>query len=73
MPVDSNCGFDDDGRLEGDGRGARPSFARLRDVFVELRERTGLPMTELSMGMSNDFEVAIEEGRDPCSRRLGSF
>jgi pyridoxal phosphate enzyme (YggS family) len=35
---------------------ARPWFRRLR----ELAERHGLP--ELSMGMSGDFEVAIEEG-----------
>jgi hypothetical protein len=35
---------------------ARPYFARLR----ELAGRAGL--TGLSMGMSNDFEVAIEEG-----------
>jgi uncharacterized pyridoxal phosphate-containing UPF0001 family protein len=24
--------------------------------------REGIPMKELSMGMSNDFEIAIEEG-----------
>jgi pyridoxal phosphate enzyme (YggS family) len=35
---------------------SRPYFARLR----ELAERHGIP--ELSMGMSNDLEVAIEEG-----------
>jgi pyridoxal phosphate enzyme (YggS family) len=35
---------------------ARPWFRRLR----ELGERHGLP--ELSMGMSHDFEVAVEEG-----------
>ncbi|HOV75831.1 MAG TPA: YggS family pyridoxal phosphate-dependent enzyme [Candidatus Hydrogenedentes bacterium] len=34
----------------------RPVFARLR----ELADRFGLP--ERSMGMSNDFEVAVEEG-----------
>ncbi len=40
---------------------SRPYYIRLR----ELRERmvkTGIPVRELSMGMSNDFEVAIEEG-----------
>ena len=39
----------------------RPYYIRLR----ELREkmvREGIPMKELSMGMSNDFEIAIEEG-----------
>ena len=40
----------------------RPVFrdlARLRD---ELSEAFALPMQELSMGMTNDYEVAIEEG-----------
>jgi pyridoxal phosphate enzyme (YggS family) len=41
---------------------ARPSFARLRAVRNELRLRTGLTLEHLSMGMSNDFETAIEEG-----------
>ncbi|MFO0960255.1 MAG: YggS family pyridoxal phosphate-dependent enzyme [Isosphaeraceae bacterium] len=41
---------------------ARPAFARLREVRDELRERTGLDLPELSMGMSDDFEAAIAEG-----------
>jgi pyridoxal phosphate enzyme (YggS family) len=41
---------------------ARPSFVRLRELRDALRERTGLPLDQLSMGMSNDFEAAIEEG-----------
>lgn len=41
---------------------ARPSFVLLRTLRDALRERTGLPLEELSMGMSNDFEAAIEEG-----------
>jgi PLP dependent protein len=43
---------------------ARPWFIRLRGVRDRLRE-TGVPegrLRELSMGMSHDFEVAIEEG-----------
>ena len=40
---------------------ARPYFARLREMRDDLRERhPGL--LELSMGMSLDYEVAIEEG-----------
>ena len=36
---------------------------RLRPVFRELRDlRDGLGLRELSMGMTDDFEVAIEEG-----------
>jgi pyridoxal phosphate enzyme (YggS family) len=41
---------------------ARPSFVSLRDVRDRLRGRTGLRLEQLSMGMSNDFEPAIEEG-----------
>lgn len=45
-----------------DAESARPSFARLRDLRDELAWRTGLPLPELSMGMSNDYTAAIEEG-----------
>jgi pyridoxal phosphate enzyme (YggS family) len=41
---------------------ARPSFARLRDLRDRLQERIGQELPELSMGMSNDYEVAVEEG-----------
>jgi pyridoxal phosphate enzyme (YggS family) len=41
---------------------ARPVFAELRVLRDELRARTGLGLPELSMGMSGDFEVGVEEG-----------
>jgi pyridoxal phosphate enzyme (YggS family) len=40
---------------------ARPYFRRLRQLAERAREN-GLAIDELSMGMSNDFEIAIEEG-----------
>ncbi len=42
----------------------RPHFRRLRELLQRLRERSATPerLSELSMGMSHDFEVAIEEG-----------
>jgi PLP dependent protein len=42
----------------------RPYFIRLRELLSECVSRggAGAQMTELSMGMSNDFEAAIEEG-----------
>jgi pyridoxal phosphate enzyme (YggS family) len=40
----------------------RPAFAELRALRDRLREATGMPLPHLSMGMSNDFEVAVEEG-----------
>ena len=47
-----------------DPEDARPYFRRLRDLRDELAGR-GVPpgmLRELSMGMSHDFEVAVEEG-----------
>jgi hypothetical protein len=41
---------------------ARSYFVRLRRLRDELRQASGLPLSELSMGMSGDYEVAIEEG-----------
>jgi pyridoxal phosphate enzyme (YggS family) len=42
---------------------ARPIFRRLRLLRETLQERfPDLRLTELSMGMSGDFEVAVEEG-----------
>jgi pyridoxal phosphate enzyme (YggS family) len=42
--------------------GARPTFVRLRTLRHELSQRLGVDLPELSMGMSDDFEVAVEEG-----------
>jgi pyridoxal phosphate enzyme (YggS family) len=41
---------------------SRPHFAALRRLAERLAAGHGLPSLELSMGMSEDFEVAIEEG-----------
>jgi PLP dependent protein len=42
---------------------ARPYFARLRELAETSCAPTfGLPLPELSMGMTGDFEAAIEEG-----------
>jgi pyridoxal phosphate enzyme (YggS family) len=41
---------------------AHASFSRLREVRDSLRERTRLPLDQLSMGMSGDFVEAIAEG-----------
>jgi len=45
-----------------DPEAARPYFQALRELRDHLRGLTGLPLTELSMGMSGDFAVAVEEG-----------
>lgn len=51
----------------------RASFRRCRELFEELRDpltKAGHPFQELSMGMSGDFPIAIEEGATLI--RLGS-
>ncbi|HKT40909.1 MAG TPA: YggS family pyridoxal phosphate-dependent enzyme [Rhodanobacteraceae bacterium] len=47
-----------------DAAKVRPCFVRLRELRDRLRQSTpdGVAMGELSMGMSGDYELAIEEG-----------
>ena len=49
---------------ESEPEETRPVFRALRQLKDELNASSALdePLTELSMGMSNDFEVAVEEG-----------
>jgi len=41
---------------------ARREFAELRELREPFQAKSGLELPELSMGMTNDFEAAIEEG-----------
>jgi pyridoxal phosphate enzyme (YggS family) len=41
---------------------ARPHFRRLREIKAQCEQILGAPLSHLSMGMSGDFEIAIEEG-----------
>ncbi len=47
-----------------DPQSARPYFQKLRELRdqISARKLPAIEMTQLSMGMSHDFEVAIEEG-----------
>ncbi|MGA3350030.1 MAG: YggS family pyridoxal phosphate-dependent enzyme [Candidatus Sulfotelmatobacter sp.] len=47
-----------------DPEGARPYFRKLRELrdSIAARKLPNIAMDQLSMGMSHDFEVAIEEG-----------
>lgn len=45
-----------------DAEKVRPIFRRLRELRTECEQILGTPLPQLSMGMSGDFEVAIEEG-----------
>src|SRR5262249_13289090 len=40
----------------------RPIFRELRELKARAEQTLGAPLPHLSMGMSGDFEVAIEEG-----------
>jgi pyridoxal phosphate enzyme (YggS family) len=40
----------------------RPMFRQLRELKSQCEQILGAPLAHLSMGMSGDFEVAIEEG-----------
>ena len=50
--------------LDGGPEAARVDFAKLRELRDRLRPQCpeGIALDELSMGMSGDYEVAIEEG-----------
>ena len=50
------------GRLVADAEAARPTFATLRELSERLRAGAPSLGPELSMGMTDDFEVAVEEG-----------
>jgi len=41
---------------------ARPVFRQLRELKKQCEQILGAPLPHLSMGMSGDFEIAIEEG-----------
>ena len=48
--------------FDPDPEKTRPAFAALRELKTELSEKFHCPLPSVSMGMSHDFEVAIEEG-----------
>ena len=52
------------GPFAGDPEESRPYFHRTKDLFEELRKLNipGVEMRYLSMGMSNSYRIAIEEG-----------
>lgn len=50
---------------------ARATFVKLQDLKIKLQDKYSIELPELSMGMSQDFEVAIEEGSTLI--RIGSL
>jgi pyridoxal phosphate enzyme (YggS family) len=59
------------GTLDGGLDQARRDFAALRELRDRWAVQFGIPLQELSMGMSGDFEAAIEEGATIV--RIGSI
>jgi len=72
------------GTADDDPEAARPGFRVLRELRDEIGTRLGVELPHLSMGMSGDFGVAVEEGatlvrlgrvlfgaRRPAARREG--
>jgi pyridoxal phosphate enzyme (YggS family) len=55
-------GFKTMAPLAPEAEAARPFFAGLRELRDRMAARAGIPFGILSMGMSGDFEVAVEEG-----------
>jgi pyridoxal phosphate enzyme (YggS family) len=53
-----------------DAKQVRPHFAQLRELHARLQAALGKSLPALSMGMSHDFEIAIEEGATEI--RVGS-
>jgi hypothetical protein len=50
------------GRLVGSAEAARPTFVGLRSLSERLRARHPNLGDDLSMGMTDDYPVAVEEG-----------
>jgi len=48
--------------LAQDPESARPYFAALRELRDRMAQQSGIPLGTLSMGMSGDYQVAVEEG-----------
>jgi len=61
------------GPFSGDPEDARPYFRKTREIFEEIKKMglTHIDMRYLSMGMSNSYKVAIEEGANMV--RIGTM
>jgi hypothetical protein len=52
------------GPFTGDPEEARPYFQKTKEIFEQVKQMAlpGVEMTHLSMGMSNSYRVAVDEG-----------
>lgn len=53
----------------------RPYFSKLRDLFIDIKHKNidNIYMETLSMGMTNDYDIAIEEGSNLVRVGTGIF
>ena len=63
------------GLFSDDPEDTRPCFKKLKGIFDQLKQESipNVEMTYLSMGMTSDFEVAIEEGSNMVRVGTGIF
>jgi pyridoxal phosphate enzyme (YggS family) len=73
LPAIQLCGLMTMAPLTGDTGRIRQTFARTRELFGQIRTAgvAGESFVHLSMGMTSDFEIAIEEGATIV--RIGSL
>jgi len=48
--------------LAPEAESSRSYFAALRELRDRISEKAGIPFGTLSMGMSGDYQIAVEEG-----------
>lgn len=60
---------------ETDKEEVRPIFRKLKQLFEEIKEKEyeNVEMKYLSMGMTNDYEIALEEGANVVRVGTGIF
>ncbi len=60
--------------LVDDPEEARPVFRKLKELFVRIKQQVPeVPMEYLSMGMTGDYRVAVEEGSNMIRVGTGIF
>jgi pyridoxal phosphate enzyme (YggS family) len=62
LPGIELCGLMTIGRMGLDAEQTRRGFALTRTLLQQCRQRFGQGFSQLSMGMSADYELAVEEG-----------
>jgi PLP dependent protein len=62
VPGINLCGLMAMAGIDADRSATKVQFAAVRQLRDDIQKRFGAPLPELSMGMSGDFDIAIQEG-----------